>query len=325
MLFTRLVARPFLTLLIAVACAVGDEPLRDPPVPDQPVELLPDLQESERAPDGLANVYAPDIVTVGNQLWMYYGGQGQDGHDRIHLAISEDGTAWQKQGIVFAPEGVNHVNDPSVVLFDNRFYLFYTRANAGVTDTIGLALSDDGRHWEDRGPVLKPAADAWDSLLVGRPSVLHDGTKFRLWYDGRKDLPMGAPDRTAPQSHTSRRYVGYAESVDGVMWRRHPNYVYSHDAGGVHVSRVRDAWIMVSESREGTRWAASTDGIAWEDRGLLAPKTQAAPFGHVTPFLRHSSEKATVYFGAARSVHWDRNTIMSVEVRLSNDDAAPSR
>lgn len=312
--------------LFGFVVAVGDEPVtKRAKDSGQPNSLFSDLLESEQAPHGQGNVYAPDIVSVGHQLWMYYGGQGKDGHDRIHLAISHDGVSWEKQGVVFAPQGANHVNDPSVVLRDGQFYLFYTRADVGVTDTIGLAISENGRTWQDLGTVLSPSVDGWDSLLVGRPSVQHDGTMFRLWYDGRKDLPTGAPDLTAPQSPTSRRYIGYAESDDGVTWRRHTGYVYAQDTGGIHVSRANDRWVMVSESREGTRWAVSTDGIAWEGRGLLAPKTRTAPFGHVTPFLRHSSKTATVYFGAARSVHWNHNAIMSVDVRVPNDDAVSTR
>ena len=268
------------------------------------------------APHGNGNVYAADIVRHHDTLLMYYGGQGRDGRDRIHLAISTDNKTWKLQGVVFAPEGINHVNDPSVLIVNGGFYMYYTRASVGVTDCIGLATSTDGRKWLDQGPVFSPREKpAWDSLLVGRPSVIHDGTKFRMWFDGRADLPIGAPDPEAPKSPTSRRYVGYAVSENGKSWQRRDEYVFDNDAGGVHVSLVDGSYVMLIESREGTKWASSNDGISWKGRGLLVSKDQrTSPHGHVTPFLFTDDNNYVLYFGAAHSEHWNQNSIMRVTV-----------
>ena len=247
---------------------------------------------------------------------MYYGGQGRDGHDRIHLATRTERRVWNPRGVVFAPKGINHVNDPSVVIFNGKFYMYYTRAKKGVSDCIGLAVSADGRKWTDQGPVLLPRKKpAWDSFLVGRPSVIHDGSQFRIWFDGRADLPTGAPDPNAPKSPTSQRYVGYAESKDGISWKRHDDYVYSNDAGGIHVSVVNGHYVMLIESRDGTKWASSSDGISWQDNGVLVPKNQrTSPHGHVTPFLFSDADGQMLYFGAAQSEHWNHNSIMRVTI-----------
>ena len=45
---------------------------------------------------GADNIYAPDILYFQNQWWMYYGGQGSDGHDAIFLARSNDLVQWKK-------------------------------------------------------------------------------------------------------------------------------------------------------------------------------------------------------------------------------------
>jgi len=295
-----------LVLLAATGIAIAREPER----------VIRGSSSSCDAPHGNGNVYAPDIVRHGGTLLMYYGGQGRDGHDRIHLATSTDRKTWKPQGVVFAPEGINHVNDPSVVIVNGRFHMYYTRASVGVTDCIGLATSIDGRTWRDRGPVILPREKpAWDSLLVGRPSVTHNGSAFRLWYDGRADLPTGAPDPTAPKSPTSQRYVGYAESRDGLSWKRHDEYVFASDAGGVHVSRVDGRYVMLIESRDGTKWASSHEGISWQDRGLLVVKDpETSPHGHVTPFLFTDASRHVLYFGAARSEHWNQNSIMRLSV-----------
>jgi hypothetical protein len=239
--------------------------------------LLAASVETEVAPHGEGNVYAPDVVTSGGRRLMFYGGQGRDGHDRIHAAVEGKDGKWEKRGVVFDPPGLNHVNDPSVVVVGGEWYLFYTRAAVGVTDTIGLATSRDGMKWEDAGTVLGPsAAPAWDALLVGRPSVCYEDGVFRMWYDGRKDLPVGAPDAAAPKSANSRRWVGYATSRDGRVWKKHGEPVFGEDACG-----------------------------------LLLPKGNGAAdaSGHVTPFLEWRGGKAALYFGAAAAATWDRNDI----------------
>ena len=131
--------------------------------------VISSFAKSTEAPHGRGNLYAPDIIKHRGKLLMFFGGQGKDGHDRIHLAVSKDGEVWEQEGIVFAPEGVNHVNDPSVVAVDGVLFMFYTLAGSGVTDAIGLATSADGRKWSDRGAVFSPSpSPAWDSL--GRAS-----------------------------------------------------------------------------------------------------------------------------------------------------------
>ena len=277
--------------------------------------VVSSFAESTEAPHEKGNLYAPEIVKVGDELLMYFGAQGKDGHDRIHLATSSDGQAWKQEGVVFGPEGVNHVNDPSVVFVGGNFYMFYTRAGVGVTDAIGLAVSKNGRSWTDKGSVLNPSpAPAWDSLLVGRPSVLHDGKKFHLWYDGRKDLPPLAPDSKAPKSDTSRRFVGYAVSSDGVNWEKKAEPVFGEDAGGIHVVKAGEGFLMVIESRNGTKWATSKDGLKWKSRGLLHAKDANSPHGHVTPFLHRTKNSWRLFYGAAKAETWNENSIYAAVV-----------
>ena len=285
---------------------------------------LASFAESTEAPHGKGNLYAPAIVKHQGEFLMFFGGQGKDGHDRIHLATSPDGAKWAPQGVVLEVKGANHVNDPSVVVVKDRLFMFYTLAMSGVSDSIALAVSADGRTWEDQGVVLAPAkAHAWDSLLVGRPAVIHEKDGFQMWYDGRRDLPLGAPDPTAPQAADSHRFVGYASSKDGRNWKRHGGPVFGNDAGAVDVQRVGGQLVMVMESREGTRWASSADGLAWQDRGLLLKKEgEREAFGHVTPFLFGRDGAWELYFGAAAAATWDGNAI--ARASLPDDSLRPA-
>jgi hypothetical protein len=193
--------------------------------------------------------------------------------------------------------------------------MYYTRAGSGVADEISVATSVDGIKWQPRGTALaRGEAGSWDSFAVGRPSVLVEDGIFRMWYDGRTDLPPGAPDATAPKSPTSQRYVGYAVSSDGFHWRRESDSpVYDHDAGGVHVGRIGDHLIMLSESHAGTDGAFSRDGVNWHPLGRLVDRA-AVPdeqHGHVTPFLLPDPDLSgsTLYYGAAAAPTWDANAI----------------
>lgn len=273
------------------------------------------------APHGGGNVYAPHVLREdAGHYRMWYGGQGRDGHDRILYAESDDGgSTWAFKGVALEDPTANHVNDPSVVKVGGVYFMFYTRAPRDVVDEIALATSEDGVRWRPRGTVLSPgdatAPGAWDALLVGRPSVLHEGGVFKMWYDGRKDLPPGAPAAGVPKSPRSTRAVGYATSRDGLRWEKHaanPVFV-GHGAGAVDVQCIgRAGYAMVYESRDGTRLGTSPDGVQWTDRGLWIKRSGAPAdaHGHVTPFLHVvDGRPAALYFGAAAAPTWDHNAV----------------
>lgn len=273
---------------------------------------------TEIAPHGEGNVYAPEIIFENGIYRMWYGGLGKDGHDRIHYAESKDGLTWKKRGVVLEDNTANHVNDPSVVRVKDRYFMYYTVAGAGVTDRIDLATSKDGITWKRKGTALRAGKPGeWDGLLVGRPSVLFEDGQFRMWYDGRKDLPPGAPDANAPKSPTSTRSVGYATSKDGLDWTKYAkNPVHGNDAGGVHVVRFRDCYVMTYESHSGTMASVSRNGVSWRRAGmLLEPSGQPLDaHGHVTPFLQisKSGKSHQLFVGAARAATWDRNSIARI-------------
>jgi hypothetical protein len=280
-----------------------------------PTLVLKGEADTELAPHGEGNVYAPHVLLEGKLYRIWYGGQGKDGHDRIHCAESEDGWAWVRKGVVLEDRKANHVNDPTVVKVGDRYYMYYTRTERDVVDRIDVAVSTDGVKWEPKGVALAAGqAGAWDALSVGRPSVIHEDGLFKLWYDGRKDLPPDAPVKDVPKSGTSRRHVGYATSKDGLRFTRHgPDPVLGNDVGGVDVKRVGTRLVMAYESRDGTRLASGKDGIGWTDDGLLVGKsgTKVDAFGHVTPNLLVDAdgEVRRLYVGAAGATTWDRNAI----------------
>lgn len=274
----------------------------------------------QSAPHGNGNIYAPEVLFDNGIYRMWFGGQGKDGHDRIQLAESVDGKKWVTKGVVLEDKKANHVNDPTVVKVDGTYWMYYTRADKDIRDDIAVAISNDGIKWSQKGVVLRPtSAGKWDSLLVGRPSVLYENGLFRMWYDGRKDLPLGAPAEDVPKSSTSVRSVGYAESNNGIDWTRPQEVpVFGEDAGGVHVVRIAQHYVMVYESRDGTRMATSSNGLNWNSQRLWIDRSSTTDdaYGHVTPFLfiDPTEKSSKLFVGGARSSTWDQNIILGISI-----------
>lgn len=68
---------------------------------------------------------------------------------------------------------------------------------------IKYAESDDGINWKREGIVAIDYADETE-YAISRPSVVRDGNVWRMWYSYR-----GPSYR-----------IGYAESFDGILWKR---------------------------------------------------------------------------------------------------------
>ncbi len=293
-------------LLLATATAFAAAPS------GEAVLLFQGRGETGAAPHGEGNVYAPEVHVEDGLYRMWDGGQGADGHDRIHYAESRDGITWERRGVVLDNGSANHINDPSIVRVDGLYYMYYTHAEEGVMDEIHLAVSEDGVDWRREGRVLKVGEEgAWDSLLVGRPAVIHEDGVFKMWYDGRGGRSL---------EESSGRHVGYATSEDGRTWTRHEgNPVFGQNAGGIEVKHVGERYVMLYESREGVKRAVSPDGLDWTDQGLWAANS-GEPFdrhGRVTPFLLlgPGGRPAMLYFGAAAMDCWCGNAVAAQPLR----------
>ncbi|MCA9720695.1 MAG: hypothetical protein KC468_38890 [Myxococcales bacterium] len=147
-------------------------------------------------------------------------------HDRLEVLRGSDCRRFDAslagtQTVLTAPAGgweggnllgtAGYVGAPSVIEDGGGFRMWY---EGGRWAGIGHATSPDGLGWTRSdarasgssgvGPVLVPD-QAWENGTVGSPSVLFDGERYRMWYEG--DV-LGA------------RAIGYAESADGLSWTK---------------------------------------------------------------------------------------------------------
>lgn len=220
----------------------------------------------------------PRVLKIGNQYKMWY--TGLDLRRQIGLATSNDGIYWTKfNGNPVLRNGnpgsfdSEHVQYGSVLFINDQYWMWYSGHN-GQAWQIGLATSSDGIQWtkHPNNPVLTIGnSGEWDSYGIPAATVLYDGHVFRMWYSANGPQYVQAS--------------GYAESSDGIHWKKHPNNPvltpvpgpWESNAIGIntvlYIDGVYQAWYVgnTNETGYGTRaslgLATSQDGINWQRYG----------------------------------------------------------
>lgn len=161
------------------------------------------------------------VVDVGGQKYLYY--IGWQRCERVPyllfagLAISEDGVTFRK---VFSTPILDRIpaepflRSATAVIYDNGSFQVWYVSGIGWTEVNGTpypsyvirsAHSLDGIHWT-RHENVSIAFEDKDEFGFGRPWVIKDQGTYKMWYSIRS--------RTAPYR------IGYAESSDGLNWKR---------------------------------------------------------------------------------------------------------
>lgn len=183
-------------------------------------------------------------------------------HPATAWATSTDGVTWTKHGIA-VPEGStgqwddNAAGTPSINFYNGWYYVWYhgclfatvTHCSRGVA--AGPSMSSLAKSASN--PVLVGGGTGtWDSVSVGKASVLFDGTAYFMTYEGSNDPAC---------STTAQWGVGLARSTDLVTWakltgtsgqQKNPiRYMdvagagcqYTADALGVLAGRYQNYWL----------------------------------------------------------------------------------
>ena len=143
----------------------------------------------------------PYVIRRGEFLYLFYLGQDRARRQRLGVARSRDGVAWEKLrsnpvldlGVAgeFDEDGLG---EPAVWSSGGAYWMLYTGRARDEHRRMGLARSADGVHWE-REPSFAPVggSQAWDSKVICDPSVelTPEGT-VRVWFGGG-DVP--SPDQ----------------------------------------------------------------------------------------------------------------------------------
>lgn len=208
-------------------------------LPSTPLPLSPDAANPVLDPTASTvgdgdNVDDPAVIEVGTTFDMYYTGYPEDGSaPAIYLATSTDhGATWTRanggnpvlQGTAGAFDengvfGADVVYDPSDPLAP---YKMWYSGHQGVFGGIGYATSLDGVTWTQFGgttpqPVVGHGlAGSADSFSAADPSVLKDGSTWKMWYTG---------------DDSNKKRIAYATSQDGMTWAKGGKVIAPEDPG----------------------------------------------------------------------------------------------
>jgi len=149
-------------------------------------------------------------------------------------------------------------NAPTVIEDGGLYQMWYHGCNPDYSVcSIGYATSTNGLDWSKHAgnPVLTGTEGGWDEGTALWPSVVKDGSTYKMWYYGGGGK------------------VGLATSPDGVNWTKeatNPILTEGWDGGGAYAHTVMleggtyRMWLNSGTGgSRGIGYAESTDGISW--------------------------------------------------------------
>lgn len=141
---------------------------------------------------------------------------GKSGLHTLHESRSVDGVKWDKP----SPPLLENAYATSVLKTDKGYEMWYTDVVRRPW-LIRHAVSTDGRTWKvDERPAVQ-LSQPWEGEVVLYPAVVKSGDVYLMWY--------GSYDNAIHRETTA---IGFAASVDGVNWHKHPqNPVLRPDMG----------------------------------------------------------------------------------------------
>ncbi|MDP1677943.1 MAG: hypothetical protein Q8L88_13880 [Bacteroidota bacterium] len=157
-------------------------------------------------------VSQPRVYKINNQYYMYY--QMIGAISSIGLALSSDGTNWEKYGSVPVLQADSLLWDrggvvTGPIIFIDGIYIMYYHAYAPSigTHAVGITKSIDGKSW------TKPSGNL---IMVNGNYVYHASEVIKK--DGKYLLYYVADDNT-----TGKRAIYLAESENGISWAKVQN------------------------------------------------------------------------------------------------------
>ncbi len=153
---------------------------------------------------------ASDFRVLGTGYEAFCVGWGAGDIDGIGRATSPNGITWTKAAenpLIGAGSWNPNGSDPGQVIVENDIYKMWFEGRGG-TGGFGYAESTDGIHWDlsPANPVFSPgAAGSWDERLDEIVAVVHDGSQYKMWYEGYAGGPPSNWDmQPAPTASSGR-------------------------------------------------------------------------------------------------------------------------
>jgi len=184
----------------------------------------------------------------------------------------------------------------SVILVGDTLKMWYSgKSDSHIFNnnfSIGYAWSLDGINWTkyNSNPVMSGRPGMWDEVGVQHCVVIQDGDTLRMWYESFTASTPSGPGHM----------IGYATSVDGIIWTRRDAPVLVRGPAGEWDDSHIITGAVIKEGNTIKMWysggtgtfpnaiirmglATSTDGINWTKYD--DPTTTDPPFQFSDPVL----------------------------------------
>ncbi len=230
-------------------------------------------------------ISAPMPLYDGHTFYLWFSAVDFRGNWSINCATSTDGVKWPKSDANPLLTETHdqrwdavYLAEPYVLFNGDHFQMWYNGASAQTNTLLGYAVSPDGLTWtrrQENRPVLNVAAGgAWDDFAVARASVLYDGERYQMWYEGHSG---------------SAWRIGYATSPDGVEWTRgHDNPIVELGAEGSWKSRVASEPNVIFDGQLYRLYHSGYDGDKYRVGLVTAPPIYDKQGILVSPVISHS-------------------------------------
>jgi predicted GH43/DUF377 family glycosyl hydrolase len=177
---------------------------------------------------------------------------------------------------------------PAALVVNNTLHLWVSR-KLGLQHRIVHTTSSDGQSF----PAPEPTTGLEGGDIIAYPSVIHDGTRFLLWYGSGT--------------------IDFAESLDGVAWTMKGKGVLKPGEAGAfdsltllypNVLSTAAGYVMYYTGFDGQAFsigrAESTDGLAWDK----SPSTAVLGRGEPTAFDNHAVAQPCAVVAGSRVLLW---------------------
>jgi len=190
--------------------------------------------------------------------------------------------------------------------------------------------------------VLDVSTKTWEAAVVGRPSVIYDGSSFMMWYHGETVAGVDS--------------IGLATSTDGISWSRYLGNPVLKPGSGWDANSVLEPWVIFQAGQykmwytgqtmsngqvtaQAIGYASSSDGIhwteysgnpvlaagphgAWDDRGAWLPVVVPTGSSYVMYYRGITGDLGqTGMATSSDGVHWTKGSVISIPRGASGWDS----
>jgi len=223
-------------------------------------------------------VETPSVVKLPDGTYrIYYAGSNipdSEAGFQMGFAVSRDGINWDKYSgnpvLTLGKKGSFDeltIGEPSVLIKDGEYWMWYAGMSGNLKVTIGLAKSKDGVVWEKKGKVLELDVEREGRKEVGiiEEHVIWNGSEFEMFYAVLQDEGQVVNP------------IWHATSKDGIAWVKDSSPILRKgDENSWNGQSIASPSVLLEDGKYRMWYSGShTDGKTFFELGIgVAEKTK---------------------------------------------------